>query len=150
MKARNKLLAVALLIVGAVAIAATKGDQSPYGAYGVVQVNKYDGGAGAPSCIGLPNQNSLMVRNWINDAGTASTAYCGFNTSVTILTGMPLQSAETLTVDVVALTQNGAFVATPGLNDGGVTITAGTLSPKLCCVVKDSTSPTDLHYMIVK
>ena len=141
MKIVKYIIAVAALL-SVVAIAATKGDPSPFAKYGVSIVRGYDGGLGAPICLGIPNQNSLMVRNWQGDGGTSATLYCGFDTSVSGATGMPLQNTETLTVDLVSLAQGTQVSPT----DGGV----NTVAPKLCCIGGPGSAPVDLRWMIVK
>ena len=152
MKVNSKLTVILIgVLCGLGVFAATMGDQHPFGKYGAVQVSGYDGGTGAPLCLGLSNQNAIMVRNFITDGGAGATLYCGFDTSVTVINGMPVMQQETLTVDMVTLTQNA--LSTPPTtiaSDGGIITTVGTLAPKLCCIGAAGSNPTDLHWMIVK
>jgi hypothetical protein len=138
-KVRNSVVVALLFAVAA--YAATKGDPSPFGKYGVVQIAGYDAGTGAPKCFGIANQNSIMVRNFILDGGTTPTMYCGFDTSVSHLTGMPVLGQESFTVDITAVVGS-----TPIPFDGGVTAA----SPQLCCIEAPGGAPSDLHWMIVK
>ncbi len=140
---------LAVAVIAGVAYAATKGDQNPFAFYGIVQITSYDGGT--PAQVPLkPNQNAVAIRNFTNDGGTTATVFCGFNTSVTDATGFPIKDQETLSLDLVAITQNAAIAATPGLTDGGVTVTAGSLLPKIYCVTAPGTAAKDIHYILVK
>lgn len=149
-RAVSKLVLLGALAIGVVTLAATKGDPQPFAQSGVAIVRGWDAGTGAPVCLGIVSQNSIMVRNWQGDGGTSATLFCGFNTSVNATSGMPLQNTETLTVDLVALTQGFSSTATPGLTDSGVSITVGAGAPKLCCIGAAGSAPTDLRWMIVK
>lgn len=135
-------LTIMLLFVGAVVYGATKGDQQPFTKYGKSQVAGYDAGTGAPVCIGVSNQNSVMVRNFNRDGGTGATLYAGFDTSVSPDNGMPIQHSETITVDVVALSQG----FPPGPADGGVQA----VSNKLCFIGAPGAVITDICWMVVK
>lgn len=140
----KRLIAVVALLT-AVAFAATPGDQKPAGYSGVIGV------ADTPVLIPFKsNQNAVALRNWINDGGTEGTAYCGFDSAVTRLTGFPLQAKETLSIDLAAQVANITHTNSDSLTDGGVAITAGAISPKLYCVTISAATQTDLHYIIVR
>lgn len=140
----KRLIAVVALLT-AVAFAATPGDQKPAGYSGVIGVST------TPVAIPLKtNQNAVALRNWINDGGTAATVYCGFDSAVSRLTGFPMQSKESLSIDLVAQVSNVVHRNSDSLTDGGVAITAGTVSPALYCVAEAATGQTDIHYIIVR
>lgn len=144
-----KRLIVSLAVLAAfltASYAATKGDQQPFAKYGVVQCAS-DGGTTQIPLVG--NQNAVAVRVFNTDGGTGATVYLGFDTSVTRITGMPLKDQEMLSIDLVALTQNASNTA-PTQLDGGVTVNAGSVSPKLYCTVPANGAITDLHWMVVK
>lgn len=141
----SKLLALCLLAliitIAASAFAATKGDGTPAAKSGISQVAGYDAGTGAPICLAMNNQNSIMIRSYNRDGGTEATLFCGFSTSVDT-TGMPLLAKEALTIDVVSVVQG----SVPVPYDGGVSV----LSPKLCCIGAPGAAVTDLRWMTVK
>lgn len=142
-KLRYKLfVAAASCLIAIIATAAVKGDQQPFAKYGVVQVAGYDAGSGAPQCLGVSNQNAIMVRNYNRDGGTGATLYCGFDTSVSANDGMPVAHLESLSVDLVSLSQGTPVSPT----DGGT----NAIAPKLCCIGAPGASITDLRWMVVK
>jgi hypothetical protein len=144
----NTFIAIISISIAAVAWGATVGDPNSFAKYGVVFVPVSDGGSGSVACVGVSKQNSVMVRNYINDGGTSAPMYCGFDTKVTNITGMPVLANETITIDIVALqstvTNNGA----DGIFDGGAVLTKGSIQNQLCCTTV--TTATDEHWMIVK
>jgi len=143
------ILGVASLITAAgwlsLASAATKGDQNPYGAYGRVLVQAYDGGSGGRTTIPLkPYQNAVALTNLgILDGGTSQTIYCGYDTSLTPSNGFPVPVNATLSIDIVSLVQ----APFPVPNDGGTQ----TQTPQLyCSAAAGALSEMDVRWMVVK
>lgn len=145
MNLRNKLIVVSCFLA-ALTYAATKGDQAPFGYYGVVQCASDGGSTQIPFKSG---QNAVAVRNFNTDGGTGATVYLGFDTSVTRITGMPLKDQETLSIDLVAF-GTGATMVVDGGGLSGSSVSLNTVNPKLYCTVPANGAITDLHWMVVK
>lgn len=148
---RNSLLAMVVMLgLGSLVVhAATKGDPQPFALSGTTQIAGYDGGTGAPICLGVVGQNAIMVRNMVRDGGTSQNMTCGFTTSVAPGNGMPVLATETLTVDLVNIPGFTAVTGGP-YPDGGTSITAGAGTPKLCCIQSPGSAISDLNWIIVK
>jgi hypothetical protein len=117
-------------------LAATPGDQLPKARAGKVEVAAYDGGTvsadggSTPTLIatGLIGRNALAIYN-----NGPATIWCGWTSTVTPLTGFPVASGSSLSVDVVYL--------------------SSTSSPLLYCVAsngRDQEAPANTRWIQVK
>lgn len=94
------------MLVGAVAIGATKGDQTPKARYGQTCVSFNDGGThiatrviqyGDGGSAQLAGANAFAVQN---PSGATGTIYCGWDDTVNETTGFPLLQGATINVDI--------------------------------------------------
>lgn len=144
-----KYIVVAALF-GVIATAATKGDQAPALTVGVVMCPGDGGYAEIPM---MPNQNAIGLRNFLTDGGTSQTIYVSTDGGMNNRTGFPIQAGETLSIDIVALTQTATMAVAV---DGGSSLTSasmrvGTLQPKLfCSTTLNNLQGQELHYIMVK
>lgn len=131
------LFVIALVVIGIEVIskadAATKGDPQPAASYGAVNV--LTGSATKVPTTTMSNRNAIGITNL-----GPNTIYCGWNTTVTTATGFPVIANASLSVDIVAVTQN----AKPG--------TVGAVAPQLYCIAAsaDQTSPSNTRYIEVR
>lgn len=122
------------MLVGAVAIGATKGDQTPKARYGQTCVSFNDGGThiatrviqyGDGGSAQLAGANAFAVQN---PSGATSTIYCGWDDTVNERTGFPLLQGATINVDITC-------PGGPGKNpDGGYGGAATDSCPTFYCV----------------